>query len=244
MEHQSNTPTRPKLTPYLWIAGVLLILWLGFVWLVQIKAQEFNMQLRDMNPVMRWGIAAILAPLLLIFSVHWWGKALASEKAGFAAYKANVMAQISEQQAMQARTYALEIRGVGLGIYQDHQSQIWHSIKKKNNNFTSIYSRDPKDYPDSLDSREISRDIKIRVAFKHSAGDSVAYWPIPVFALGPPDPYEKGYRAAGLINSGRNAATLGVTQFLWQDDESTTHAQGMIERLFSFLTITRKFRKR
>ncbi|PNB75140.1 hypothetical protein C1X64_05810 [Pseudomonas sp. GW456-E7] len=192
------------------------------------------MELRVINPVLRWGIAAILGPLLLIFSAHWWGKAVASEKAGLAAYKANVIAQINEQQATQVRTYALEIRGVGLGIYQDHQSEIWQFIKKKNNNFASIYSRDPKDYTDSLDSRRISRDIKIRVAFKHSAGESVAYWPIPVFALGPPDPYEKGYRAAGLINSGRNAATLGVTQFLWQDDESTTHAQGMIERLFQF----------
>jgi hypothetical protein len=226
--------TLPKLKPYLWIAGVLLILWLGFVWLVHLKAQENNVELRDLKPVLSWGIAAIVGPLLLMFSVHWWGKAVASEKAGLAAYKANVMAQIAEQQATQARTYALEIRGVGLGIYQDHQSEIWQFIKKKNNNFASIYSRDPKDYTDSLDSREISRDLKIRVAFKHSAGESVAYWPIPVFALGPPDPYEKGYRAAGLINSGRNKATLGVTQFLWQDDESTTHAQGMIERLFQF----------
>jgi hypothetical protein len=192
------------------------------------------MELRDMRPVMRWGIAAILGPSLLVFSVHWWGKAVASERAGLAAYKADVKAQIAERQATQARTYALEIRGVGLGIYQDHQSEIWQFIKKKNDNFASIYSRDPKDYTDSLDSREISRDIKIRVAFKHSAGESVAYWPIPVFALGPPDPYQKGYRAAGLINSGRNKATLGVTQFLWQDDESTTHAQGMIERLFQF----------
>ncbi|SDP51614.1 Protein of unknown function [Pseudomonas reinekei] len=231
---QHQTRTLPKLKPYLWIAGVLLIVWLGFVWLVQIKAQELNMELRDMNKVLRWGIAAILGPLLLIFSVHWWGNAVASEKARLAAYKANVLAQIAEQQATQARTYALEIRGVGLGIYQDHQSEIWQFIKKKNDNFASIYSRDPKDYKASLRSRQNSRDIKIRVAFKHSAGESVAYWPIPVFALGPPDPYEKGYRAAGLINSGRNKATLGVTQFLWQDDESTTHAQGMIERLFQF----------
>ncbi|RMV10531.1 DUF2875 family protein, partial [Pseudomonas coronafaciens] len=37
-----------------------------------------------------------------------------------------------------------------------------------------------------------------------------------------------------LINSGRNKATLGVTQLLWQDDESTTHAQAMIERMFLF----------
>ena len=233
-----STPTQgrrtlPKLKPYFWIAGVLLILWLGFVWMVQLKAQENNVEFRNFYPVMRWGITAILGALLLIFSVHWWGKALASEKAGLAAYKANVMAQISEQQATQVRTYALEIRGVGLGIYQDHQSQIWHSIKKENNNFASIYSRDAKDYTDSLDSREISSSIKTLVAFKHSAGNSVAYWPLPVFSIAPPkQPSDTG--AADNILSGRNAATLGVTLFLWQDAENTTHAQGMIERLFQF----------
>ncbi|WP_337994295.1 type VI lipase adapter Tla3 domain-containing protein [Pseudomonas sp. TNT2022 ID1044] len=232
-DSQHRTRTFPKLKPYLWIAGVLLIVWLGFVWIVQIKAQELSMELRDMNQVMRWGIAAIVGPMLLIFSVHWWGKAVASEKAGLAAYKANVMAKIAEQQAMQARTYALEIRGVGLGIHHDHQSEIWQVIKKKNDNFASIYSRDPKDYTDSLDFRMISRDIKIRVAFKHSAGESVAYWPIPVFSIAPPkQPSDTG--AASNILSGRNAATLGVTLFLWQDAENTTHAQGMIERLFQF----------
>ena len=230
---QNRPRTLPKLKPYLWIAGVLLILWLGFVWLVHIKAQENNVEIRDLNPVLRWGIAAILGPLLLIFSVHWWGKAVASEKAGLAAYKADVKAQIAERQATQERTYALEIRGVGLGIYQDHQSEIWQFIKKKNNNFASIYSQDPKDYKASLKSRENSRDIKIRVAFKHSAGESVAYWPIPVFSIAPPkQPSDTG--AASNILNGRNAATLGVTLFLWQDAENTTHAQGMIERLFQF----------
>jgi hypothetical protein len=190
-------------------------------------------ELRDINPVMRWGIAAILGPLLLIFSVHWWGKAVASERAGLAAYKADVMKQIAERQATQARTHALEIRGVGLAIHQDHQSEIWQFIKKKNDNFASIYSRDPKDYKASLRSRENSRDIKIRVSFKHSAGESVAYWPIPVFSIAPPkQPSDTG--AASNILSGRNAATLGVTLFLWQDAENTTHAQGMIERLFQF----------
>ena len=233
MKAQKYGQLRPKLKGYLLIAGMLLLLWLGFVWLVQIKAQELNMELRDMNPVLRWGIAAILSPMLLIFSVHWWGKAVASEKAGLAAYKANVMAQMAEQQATKTRTYALEIRGVGLGIYQDHQSEIWQFIKKKNNNFASIYSQDPKDYKASLRSRQNSRDIKIRVAFKHSAGESVAYWPIPVFSIAPPkQPSDTG--AASNILNGRNAATLGVTLFLWQDAENTTHAQGMIERLFQF----------
>ncbi|MCF4982750.1 DUF2875 domain-containing protein [Pseudomonas syringae] len=192
------------------------------------------MQLRDINPVLRWGIAGILGLVLLVYSGHWWGKAIAHEKAELAAYRTEVTAQKNEQMATQQRTYSLEIRGAGIAIFHDSQSEIWSFIKKKNNNFTSIYSNDAKDYDASLDSRKISRDIKIRAAFQHSAGDAIAYWPIPVFALGPPNLFDKAYRAAGLINSGRNAATLGVALFLWQDDESTTHAQAMIERLFNF----------
>ena len=84
-----------------------------------------------------------------------------------------------------------------------------------------------------MSSRKITRDINIRVAFKHSASGSVAYWPIPVFSIAPPkQPSDTG--AASNILNGRNAATLGVTLFLWQDAENTTHAQGMIERLFQF----------
>ncbi len=73
------------------------------------------MELRDMNPVMRWGIAAIVGPILLIFSVHWWGKAVASEKARLAAYKANVMAQIAERQATQAADLRVGNTGRGAG---------------------------------------------------------------------------------------------------------------------------------
>ncbi|WP_209990578.1 MULTISPECIES: DUF2875 family protein [Pseudomonas] len=186
-----------------------------------------------MKPVMAWGIAAIVGPLLLIFSIHWWGNAIAGEKAEIAAYQDKMVARDAEQRATQVRTYALEIRGVGLGIHQDAQSEIWQFIKKKNDNFASIYSQDPKDYKASLKSRENSRDIKIRYAFKHSAGESVAYWPIPAFSIAPPkQPSDTG--AADSILNGRNAATLGVTLFLWQDAENTTHAQGMVERLFKF----------
>ncbi|MFJ4064624.1 DUF2875 family protein [Pseudomonas sp. NPDC089996] len=233
-DNPPSPQTRPNLKPYLWIAGVLLVLWISFIWIVQLKAQETNMILRDMKPVLAWGIAAIVSPLLMIFGIHWWGNALASEKAEFANYRNQMELRNAEIHATQVRTYALEIRGVGLGIYTDGQSKIWQFIKKKNDNFASIYSQDAKDYDPSLDTRRSSRDIKVRIAFKNSAGEAVAYWPIPVFALGPPAPYDSADSAAGLINSGRNAATLGVTQFLWQDNESTTHAQGMIERLFTF----------
>ena len=184
---------------------------------------------RDLGAMIRQGIIGVLGALILAYSGHWWGKALASEEKQLADYRSSVMGKQSEQMAEDARTYALEIRGSGLAVDDWHQSSIWREIEKKKNNFASIYSQDPNDYDPSLDSREITQSINIGVAFQHSASDSVAYWPIPVFALGPPDPYEKGYKAAGLINSGRNKATLGVTLFLWQEDENTTHAQAMVE---------------
>jgi hypothetical protein len=189
-------------------------------------------ELRKINPVLRWGIAAILGPLLLIYSLHWIGKAVAYQDAELAAYKSKVMAERAEHIATQERTYALEIRGTGLAVDNWHQSSIWREIKKTNNNFTSIYSQNPKDYA-SVNSRRITARINTRVAFTHAASDSVAYWPIPVFAIAPPkQPEDVG--AAANISDGRNAATLGVTLFLWQDADNTPHAQSMIERLYKF----------
>ncbi|WP_162886960.1 type VI lipase adapter Tla3 domain-containing protein [Pseudomonas syringae] len=231
---KQKSSLRPPLRPYLWTIGLTLVLWLGFVIIIYLKAQESDVELRDIHSVVRWSIAGILGTALLAYSGHWWGNAIAHEKAELAAYKSEVITQNAEQEAARQRTYSLEIRGAGIGIYEDHQSEIWDFIKKKNNNFVSIFSRNPKDYDPSLDAREISADIKLQVAFKHSASESVAYWPIPVFALGPPNPYGKPYRAANLINAGRNAATLGVTLLLWQEDESTSNAQAMIDRLFKF----------
>ncbi|PBP52017.1 type VI lipase adapter Tla3 domain-containing protein [Pseudomonas syringae] len=192
------------------------------------------MELRDIHSVTRWGIAGILSAVLLSYSGHWWGKAIANEKHELAAYKSEITAKNAEQHAAQARTYSLEIRGVGIAVNDWHQSSVWREIVKKNKNFSSIFPSQAKAYDPSLSSRETTADINTRVAFQHAASPSVAYWPIPVFALGPPNPYKKAYRAASIINSGRNAATLGVTQFLWQEDENTNYAQGMIERLFGF----------
>ncbi|WP_122365824.1 type VI lipase adapter Tla3 domain-containing protein, partial [Pseudomonas syringae group genomosp. 3] len=66
------------------------------------------------------------------------------------AYKAQVILQGEEEKSVQERTYSLEVRGVGVGIHQDYQSIIWEFIKKKNNNFSSIYSQNPNDYKASL----------------------------------------------------------------------------------------------
>uniref|UniRef100_UPI0017871574 type VI lipase adapter Tla3 domain-containing protein n=1 Tax=Pseudomonas fluorescens TaxID=294 RepID=UPI0017871574 len=232
-DRQQYTRTRPKLKGYLWLTAVLTAAWLGFVGLIDYKAQVDNVNIHDIGPVLRWGLASVIGVLGTVYGVHWWANAVANEKAELAAYKATVMAQNEEHRVTYQRTYALEIRGAGIAVDQDHQSKLWQFIQQKNNNFTSIFSRDSKDYEASVNSREVTQAAAIRAAFKYSAGNAVAYWPIPTFAIAPPkQPEDTG--AAGDILEGRNAATLGVTLFLWQDAENTTHAQGMIERLFTF----------
>jgi hypothetical protein len=224
---------RPKLKGYLWTAGVLIAVWLVFLLIIIYLAQAENRELRDMGAVMRWGVASIFGALVMIYSFHWLGKTEAYQDAEIEAYKSKVKAERAEHNATQERTYALEIRGIGLAVDDWHQSSIWREIKKTNNNFTSIYSQNPKDYDASVNSRRITARINTRVAFTHAASDSVAYWPIPVFAIAPPkQPEDVG--AAANISDGRNAATLGVTLFLWQDADNTPHAQNMIERLYKF----------
>ncbi|MBI6644984.1 DUF2875 family protein [Pseudomonas synxantha] len=232
-DRQSYMELRPSLKGYFCIAGMLIALWLGYVWFIGPISQVDNMESRDVGALISQGIAGVFGALVLAYSGHWWGKAVASEEKQLAEYRSSVMGKKAEQMAEQERTYSLEIRGSGLAVHRRHQSEIWHLIEKKKDNFASIYSKNPSDYNPSLDSREITQSINIRVAFKHSASDSVAYWPIPVFAIAPPkQPEDTG--AAGNILGGRNAATLGVTLFLWQDAENSLHAQGMVERLFQF----------
>lgn len=224
---------RPRLKGYLWLAGILLTVWISFLLIIIYNAQVENRELVDMEAVMRWGVASILGMLVLAYSTHWWGKSIAYEKAELATYKSKVMADITEQSAAQERTYSLEIRGVGLAVQGWHQSSVWRKIGEKADNFASIYSKNPGEYKASLTSRSNTSEIATRAGFKYSAGESVAYWPIPVFAIAPPKQPEDVGAAANILD-GRNAATLGVTLFLWQDAENTTHAQSVIDRLFKF----------
>ena len=231
-DYPTWTELRPRLKGYFFAAVVLLALWFGFDWFIETFLQTSSMGIREMRTESHWKLAGVLGLLVMVYGTHWAANAETSRDARLDEYRARIMAKKAEQ-AEQERTYSLEIRGSGLAVDDWHQSSIWREIEKKKNNFASIYSQDPNDYDPSLNSRRITQSINIRVAFKHSARDSVAYWPIPVFAIAPPKrPEDTG--AASNIMSGRNAATLGVTLVLWQDAENTTHAQGMIERLFQF----------
>ena len=80
---------RPRLKGYLWLAGILLTVWISFLLIIIYNAQVENRELVDMEAVMRWGVASILGMLVLAYSTHWWGKSIAYEKAELATYKSS-----------------------------------------------------------------------------------------------------------------------------------------------------------
>ncbi|MBH2079720.1 MAG: DUF2875 family protein [Pseudomonadales bacterium] len=232
-ECEQSKSQRPNLKGYLWGAMILIAICMFFLLIFIYLTPAEDLKPKEMGAFMRLGIVSVLIGFVLAYGGHWFTKQVVYEKEKLSAYRIKVFADSAEKNATIERTYSLEIRGVGLAVGGGHQSLIWEQIQKIKSNFTSVYSRNFEDYKPSVSYRRIVRDINTRVAFRHSASDSVAYWPIPVFAIAPPKQPEDTGAAANIL-SGRNAATLGVTLFLWQDADNTTHAQRMIERLFIF----------
>jgi hypothetical protein len=227
--------TRPELNVYLWILVLLIAAWLGYVWHIYQQSIVDGVRITGMAQGIRQGIAGIIALVLLVFSGHWAGKAMAQDRADKQAQLDYMTGYLAEQDDIAKRTFSLEIKGTGLAVDIWHQSHVWKQIKEKNNNFSSIYSRDPKDYPATADSRRTGASLNIRAAATHSARDAVSYWPLPTFAIAPSkQPDDKDEGAGSDILSARNGATLGVTLFLWQDSENTTHSQHILEKLFTF----------
>jgi hypothetical protein len=225
----------PNINVYFWGLVLLIAVWLGFVWHLYQQTTAESVEITDMAQGIRQGITGIVAVILLIFSGHWAGKAIAQDRVEKQAEVEYTNDLLAAQQNKARQTFSLEIKAAGLAIDENQQSTIWKMVKKKNSNFESIHSIDPKSYPDTADERRTTASINIRAAARHSARDAVAYWPLPTFAIAPPkQPDDTDDRAAGSIISARNAATLGVTLFLWQDAENTTHSQRMIEKLFQF----------
>jgi len=225
----------PNINVYLWSMVLLIAVWLGFVWHLYEQTTAEGVEITDMAQGIRQGITGIVALIVLVFSVHWAGKANAQDRTEKQAALEYTNALLATQQNKAHQTFSLEIKAAGLAIDENQQSTIWKMVKKKNSNYESIHSNDPKSYPDTADERLTTASINIRAAARHSARDAVAYWPLPTFAIAPPKQSDdKDDRAAGGILAARNAATLGVTLFLWEDAENTTHAQHILEKLFRF----------
>lgn len=232
---------RPRLAPYCWTAGVL-----GVIWILLIVAMATtkhpdallnDMEMGYMRSTIIFGIAGIATLAAAVFAGHWGYKALSgkSDVVPVALTEAAVV-----EDPTSSPTWSLELRGVGIAPGANHQTSVWKKIRVPGQDgFSSIYSQDPNDYPDSASTREDNAGLSTGAAFRYAAADSVAYWPIPVFAVEPPIRDDREIiRAAGLIGEGRFSGSLGVTLFLWQQDANTTHAQATIEQLFGLFDDT------
>lgn len=188
-----------------------------------------------MTMAMRWGVGGIVAIALTFFSLHWIGKWAFSETKPSTKTRAELPVPILPPAAMRGvgDQFALEIRGVGVVVDRWGQTEITDRFARQANGSTSILPTDPTDYQKLAGARLSASSLRLGIAFGSVAGKAMAYWPTPAFVLGPPkQPEDRG--AASDIRAGANAATLGVTLFLWQDDTNTTNGQGTIERLFQF----------
>ena len=130
--------------------------------------------------------------------------------------------------------FALEIRAVGLAVSGRHQDTVWKQIVAKRNNYESILSSNAKNYGENPDERRTFSRVDTGAAFGYVAAEAVDHWPVPVIIVGPPKGPGVEYRAADEILDGRNNAGLGVTEFLWLDDQNTTSAAPAITKLFEF----------
>jgi hypothetical protein len=131
--------------------------------------------------------------------------------------------------------YVLEIRNVDLTAQQWGGIGLWRTIQKLADPSRSflVHENPGRAYPSEIASVSGTTERMFGAVFETTAGLAVEYWPLPVFIAGPKYYPGRG-RPANLIVEGRRLARLGVTMFLWQDDEQTTSTQAMIERLFAF----------
>jgi len=230
---------RPSAKPYVWSACLLSISWGALLLALALTddtgAAMTTKEMGYMTKAVLLGGAALSALVALAFGGHWAFNA-ATSRSPLQSVPSTEPVAGPEVVDRDDPTWSLEIRGLGITPGERFQSEAWSKIQEKHDDFASIYSQDPHDYTNSEQWRRDSAAIRMGAAFKYAVSDAVAYWPIPSFAVEPPNVGEReNIRAAGLISSGRNGGSLGVTLFLWQQDANTTHAQSMIEDVYAFM---------
>jgi hypothetical protein len=236
---------RPKLWPYALIVAGLAVVWIIYqLLLFDHPWRPTDFEGNNMGNGLRYGLLIIVGAGALAFFGHWIYKASATENSpsqpvptpAHVAAVSSVNADVEKVLSGVGPKYALEIRSIGLAIKGAHQDSVWKQIQDKANNYDSILSQDAKDYGENPGIRKTLSEVATTAAFSYAASEAVHYWPIPVIILGPPVGEQATIfnRAASGIVEGRNAAGLGVTEFLWLDDHNTTSASSAITELFHF----------
>ncbi|ACD60751.1 DUF2875 family protein [Xanthomonas oryzae pv. oryzae] len=230
---------RPGITPYALIWLGTLLAWVALILFIYYRQwQSTGVEDSGLGNDIRNGVLAITALVGLAFGGHWLWKvrsAVAKDPAAMASAQATTAAAATPRGRMLAgegERYVLEVRGLGLAVDRYYQEDTWRLFKDKDDNYLSVLSKDPKDYDPNT--RIGDATIAANASFGYAAKNAVERWPLPVIIIGPPKTIDDGSSMADAIAYKRQAASLGLTLFLWQEDDNTASAQATLEKLFRF----------
>lgn len=233
---------KPRIWPY--AAGFALA---AITWTILVMVRHHGywestgQEMPNMGSSIRNGVLAVFALAVLVYGLMWLRHSLSAPAvapvSAQARQKDPVVSGFNGSPALLSQTgqkYVLEVRAMGVVVGELADEEIWGAIEKKADNHMSYMSTNPDDYPDSDDLRMSDLGVSTQLAFKEGARRAVEYWPVPVIIWGPPKDMKSDARAAADIAGFRQAAGLGVTLFLWQDDANTDDGTAMLEKLFAF----------
>ncbi|WP_341809570.1 DUF2875 family protein [Xanthomonas oryzae pv. oryzicola] len=230
---------RPGITHYALIWLGTLLAWVALILFIYYRQwQSTGVEDSGLGNDIRNGVLAITALVGLAFGGHWLWKvrsAVAKDPAAMASAQATTAAAATPRGRMLAgegERYVLEVRGLGLAVDRYYQEDTWRLFKDKDDNYLSVLSKDPKDYDPNT--RIGDATIAANASFGYAAKKAVERWPLPVIIIGPPKTIDDGSSMADAIAYKRQAASLGLTLFLWQEDDNTASAQATLEKLFRF----------
>ncbi|AKO04646.1 type VI lipase adapter Tla3 domain-containing protein [Xanthomonas oryzae pv. oryzicola] len=230
---------RPGITPYALVWLGTLLAWVALILFIYYRQwQSTGVEDSGLGNDIRNGVLAITALVGLAFGGHWLWKvrsAVAKDPAAMASTQATTAAAATLHGRMLAgegERYVLEVRGLGLAVDRYYQEDTWRLFKEKDDNYLSVLSKDPKDYDPNT--RIGDATIAANASFGYAAKKAVERWPLPVIIIGPPKTIDDGSSMADAIAYKRQAASLGLTLFLWQEDDNTASAQATLEKLFRF----------
>jgi hypothetical protein len=238
---------RPRIWPYIAVFAVGAIAWVIHAMYGHYQyMQTTGLEAPNMGSTVRNGLLTLFAVVIVVYGASFAWMHRASNQAKTVSSPATVAApshgsvasnDTQQQAAMLAltgRRFVLEVRGLGVVIGNNINTEIWKKIEAKADNHASILSQDPKDYTDSADIRLSDLTLATGMAFGQAAHGAVERWPVPVIVWGPPKDRSNSFRVAANIAAARQQAGLGVHLFLWERDANTDDGGAMVQRLFDF----------
>ncbi|MGS0539199.1 type VI lipase adapter Tla3 domain-containing protein [Xanthomonas oryzae pv. oryzicola] len=229
---------RPGITPYALVWLGTLLAWVALILFIYYRQwQSTGVEDSGLGNDIRNGVLAITALVGLAFGGHWLWKvrsAVAKDPAAMASAQATTAAAATPHGRMLAgegERYVLEVRGLGLAV-GDYYQTVWQAIREDDDAFKSVLPQDPKYYDPNT--RIGDATIAASTSFGDAAKEAVERWPLPVIIIGPPKTIDDDSSMADAIAYKRQAASLGLTLFLWQEDDNTASAQATLEKLFRF----------